>query len=692
MNRSVPPDPRVPPSILIWDENGIPRAEGFDDTFFDGADPVGERRHVFLDGCDLPDAWTGRERFTVGETGFGTGLSVLLLIEAWRKTRDRRPPGARLDILSVEGYPLDIHDLTRAHRLLPEGVAADAAHLRAQWPPPYRGPHRIVFPEAGARLTLMLDEAAPGLARMEAAADAWFLDGFAPAANPDMWTEAVLRQVTRLCAPGARLASFTAAGAVRRALQDAGATVTRRPGFGRKRHCLAARIPAGPSSPSPPVAPVAAPRRAPWHHRLAPRPAGTSVLIVGGGIAARCCALALAEHGMAVTRIAPGAPEDGEAPHPPAILLAPNLVRGGDAYARLSALAYLDALRRYEAIADDAPGLWLARGVSDPARAGDAGWWARQSALADALGWPESVLRRDAAGLHHPRAGVIDPAVLHDWLDARTAALGGARVAASVARLDRRDGLWRALSPDGDTIASAPVAVLAAGPWSTDLLPESVVRDAARHAGGRLFLVPGSDLPRAVNRGGFLTQPLGPKYGGRAVLGASARRGATADEALAAEAGLPHGESLRLCLDRLAENQPDSAARIAGALDGAPPKSWTGVRATTPDHLPMAGPVPDDAAYRRSLRGLARGARGVRRAGPPDSQADMPDAPPDAPPAWDRPGLFTVAALGARGYQLAPLLADMLAAELTGGVSPLAAEDLAALHPGRFLIRAMARE
>ncbi|MBP5855508.1 tRNA (5-methylaminomethyl-2-thiouridine)(34)-methyltransferase MnmD [Marivibrio halodurans] len=685
MSRSAPTDPRVPHPGLTWDDNGIPRAEGFGDAYFDGADPVGERRHVFLEGCGLPEAWTGRERFTVGETGFGTGLSVLLLIDAWRKTRNRRPAGALLDILSVEGYPLDGPDLARAHRLLPEDLATDAAELRAQWPPPYRGPHRIAFPEAGVRLTLMLDEAAAGLSRMEAAADAWFLDGFAPAANPDMWTETVIGQVTRLCAPGARLASFTAAGAVRRALQQAGAQVTRRPGFGRKRHCLMARFPEGDgTAPSRPGTPAPAPRRAPWHQRPTARPGGTAMLVVGDGIAARCCAHALAEYGMAVTRIAPRTPDGGAVPHPPAILLAPKLVRGGDAYARLSALAYLDALRRYETIAAEKPGLWLARGVSEPARAGKTDWRGRHAALVDALDWPESLLTHDGKDLHHPRAGVIDPAVLHDWLDTRTAALGGATIAATVTRLDRHNGLWRALDADGEAVTSAPVAILAAGPWSLDLLPESDIRGVARHAGGRLFLVPGSDLAHAVNRVGFLTQPLGAQYGERAVLGASARPGATPDDALAAESGL-HDESLRMCLDRIAMSRPDTAARIADAFSGAVPESWTGVRATTPDHLPMAGPVPDDRAYRRSLRGLARGARGVRRDSPPDGDETKITA-------WDRPGLFTVAMLGARGYQLAPLLADMLAAELTGGVSPLTAEDMAALHPGRFLIRAMARE
>lgn len=220
-------------ATVDWEANA-PRSLFFDDIYFSGRG-ADETRHVFLDGNDLERRLAGAARFTIGELGFGTGLNFLSACALWRRVRR---PGATLHFLSVEKFPLSPDDLRRAGAAWPEySDGADA--LASAYPPPVGGWHQLRF-DGGVTLTLGFGEAADLLPRCEAAVDAWFLDGFSPAKNPDMWGEAVLRAVARLSAPGATTATFTVAGAVRRGLEAAGFATEKRAGYGRKREMLTA--------------------------------------------------------------------------------------------------------------------------------------------------------------------------------------------------------------------------------------------------------------------------------------------------------------------------------------------------------------------------------------------------------------------------------------------------------------------
>jgi len=662
--------PRVPYAEVTWADDGVPTAPAFDDSYFKPADPVGERRYVFLEGCALATAWAGRSRFAIGETGFGTGLSLLLAIDLWRRTMADRPKGARLDILSVEGYPMRRADLARAHAAFPPDLADLADRLRAAWPPPYRGFHSIAFEDLGVSLTLILDQADRGLRQAEARIDAWFLDGFAPARNAGMWDARVLAQIARLSAPGARLATYTAAVSVRDGLARLGATVTRHDGFGYKQHCLRAVMPDDAAQ----APPKSRPRWCPPPACLGP---GDPVIVIGNGIAARWAALKLVARGLAVTRIGP----DGSA-GPPAALIAPKLVRGDTAHARLSIAGYVRALAAFDAIAEEVPALWYSRTVIEPSSS--AALNSRQAVLAEHLDWPADWLCPEQDGLHHPKAGVINTGLLQDWLDHAFTRQGGRWCEASVAGLARDQDGWHATDGDGRLLASALTAVVAAGADGFDLLPDGTDLLAARHAGGRLFLIkpPGDGAlpPTALSYGGFITPRLGQPFAqhadAHALLGSSARAARTPRAAYAEEAASAD-DSYRLCRARLADARPDLAAHLP---PDDLPESWVGVRTTTPDHLPLVGAVPDVARFRETFHTLALGARDVVV---PGQMCDHPGY---------HAGLFTIAALGARGYQMAPLLADLIACQLTGAPTPIAGGDVAALHPARYLFRTMKRE
>ncbi|MCC7321480.1 MAG: tRNA (5-methylaminomethyl-2-thiouridine)(34)-methyltransferase MnmD [Rubellimicrobium sp.] len=210
---------------IDWTEDGVPLSRHFGDPYFSRAGGLEEARHVFLAGNDLPARF--RDGFRIAELGFGSGLNLLATLAAWRASGGR----GRLCYTAFEAFPMAAADMARAHGAFPE-LAREGAELTAALARG-RGPHEL---PGGLCLTLVAGDARRTLPAWGGAADAWYLDGFAPARNPEMWEEGLLHEVARHMAPGGTLATYTAAGHVRRALGAAGVVITRAPGFGRKRH------------------------------------------------------------------------------------------------------------------------------------------------------------------------------------------------------------------------------------------------------------------------------------------------------------------------------------------------------------------------------------------------------------------------------------------------------------------------
>jgi tRNA U34 5-methylaminomethyl-2-thiouridine-forming methyltransferase MnmC len=207
-----------------WRAGGVPVSSRFDDPYFSLEDGFSETHHVFLAGNDLPARFKGG--FQVAELGFGTGLNLLATLACWRAAG---VPG-RFRFTSFEAWPLSADDMARALAAFPEARAL-ADPLLDGWA---RGQRRIALPEGD--LEVIEGDARATLPEWTGRADAWFLDGFAPAKNPELWAPELLAEVARHTAPGGTAATYTAAGHVRRALQAAGFAVTRAPGYGRKRH------------------------------------------------------------------------------------------------------------------------------------------------------------------------------------------------------------------------------------------------------------------------------------------------------------------------------------------------------------------------------------------------------------------------------------------------------------------------
>jgi len=213
---------------LRW-ENGVPVSGRFDDPYYSRDDGLAETRHVFIEGCRIRDRLC--DGFGVAELGVGTGLNFCATLALWQS---EAPAGARLDYTAFELYPMEAKDLDRALAVWPE-LDAQRESLVAAWQP--AGGTMTI---GSVHLTLVTGDARATVGAWPGAADAWYLDGFAPSRNPQMWEADLLKAVARASASGAIAATYSVAGIVRRGLEAAGFRLERLPGYGRKREMLRA--------------------------------------------------------------------------------------------------------------------------------------------------------------------------------------------------------------------------------------------------------------------------------------------------------------------------------------------------------------------------------------------------------------------------------------------------------------------
>ncbi len=214
--------------------NDVPRSTQFDDVYFSVQDGLAETRHVFLDGNGLPELWSRREDFTICETGFGTGLNFLAVLKLWNDTpEDQRPK--KLNFISFEKFPLS-RDYIAEHLSCWPDLEDELDALLADYPSDLKlKEHKLAI--GSVSLVLLFGDVNDQITALDLpkGVDCWFLDGFKPSSNPDMWSETVFENMARLSAKKARFATFTAAGFVRRGLESVGFEVQKAPGFGRKR-------------------------------------------------------------------------------------------------------------------------------------------------------------------------------------------------------------------------------------------------------------------------------------------------------------------------------------------------------------------------------------------------------------------------------------------------------------------------
>jgi tRNA U34 5-methylaminomethyl-2-thiouridine-forming methyltransferase MnmC len=229
------------PATIAFRSNGSLYSPHYDDIYHSKVGSLAQAHYVFLQGNDLPRRWHQRKGFTVLETGFGMGINFLATWAAWRADPGRCD---HLHFVSIEKHPFQAEDLRRAYEATvdDQSIAALTATLIAAWPKLEAGTHHLEFDEGRVTLTLVFADATVVLPTLDLRADAFYLDGFSPAKNPELWTPAIFTSLARLAADDATFSTYTSAGDVKRALLQAGFDYRKLAGFGWKRAMLAGRL------------------------------------------------------------------------------------------------------------------------------------------------------------------------------------------------------------------------------------------------------------------------------------------------------------------------------------------------------------------------------------------------------------------------------------------------------------------
>jgi tRNA 5-methylaminomethyl-2-thiouridine biosynthesis bifunctional protein len=672
MNRRAGMGPRVPfepitPAQPSTTEDGTPYSEAFEDVYHSVGGPLGQARYVFLGGNGLPERWRGREQFVIVETGFGLGLNFLATWAAWRDD-PQRP--ARLHFVSVEKYPFRPQDLRcMLEPMLVQPGMSELAPLVQRlcdgWPAPVAGWHRLEL-APGVVLSVGFGDALDLLTLLRVGADAFYLDGFSPAKNPDIWTPDIFKALGRLARDGATLATYTAVGQIRRDLIASGFQVARHHGYGPKRSMLAG-----------PYAPPYRMRR--YDPPVAPSPRAREAIVVGAGMAGAAMARCLVARGWRVRLFeraqAPGSAASGN----PAGVFHPQLSADDNILSRLTRAGFLYALSQWRTLPGGLPG--RADGLLQVATSDD-----EALALQHLLGthaYPESYARWvDVAqasalagetlahgGIWYPEGGWLAPAMLcRAELVAAGASLD-ARYGVSVERLARReDGRWTALDETGRVLAEADVAIVTAADVSQKLLSPYLSSEFVplKRVRGQLTFLPPDALPGlrvpVCGDGYVAPSPLG---GAGPITGATYGFDDPSPDVRLAD----HQANLRrlaVLLPAHAEAFGDNGLaneHAAEALGGR-----TAFRALLPDRLPMAGQLPDMNAIEPQRRRLTGG-----------HLRDLPRLD----------GLYASFAFGSRGLVFASLCAELVASQIEGEPWPIGSDLADAIDPARYLMHAL---
>ncbi|ROL72045.1 bifunctional tRNA (5-methylaminomethyl-2-thiouridine)(34)-methyltransferase MnmD/FAD-dependent 5-carboxymethylaminomethyl-2-thiouridine(34) oxidoreductase MnmC [Pseudomonas chlororaphis] len=654
--------PVLPHAQLDWDDQGRPRSKVFDDVYFSTESGLAETRHVFIEQNRLTERFAALqpgERFVIGETGFGTGLNFLC---AWQLFEAQADAGARLHFVSVEKYPLSPDDLRRALALWPE-LASFAERLLAAYVAVHQGFQRIVLDAGRVTLTLLIGDALEQLPQLDAQIDAWFLDGFAPAKNPDMWTAELFAELARLAAPGSTISTFTSTGWVRRLLNAAGFKMKRTPGIGHKWEVLRGAFLGWPEDAAP------TPAVKPWFARPS-APQEKTALVIGGGLAGCASAASLAARGWQVSLLERHEQLAQEASGNPQGVLYLKLSAHGTALSQmiLSGFGYtrrqLEQLQRGQDW-DNCGVLQLAFNPKEDER---------QAQLADAF--PSDLLQRldqpqaqaragiDLAwgGLFYPEGGWVHPPALCQW-QARHPKIQVLQ-RHNALELRQVDGRWQAW--DGEHLLASAAVVILAGAADIKHFPASAELPLKRIRGQitRLPQTPRSQrLATVVCAEGYVAPPRLGEH----TLGASFDFKSDDLTATVAE----HVGNLAM----LREISSDLSERLgAEQLPLETLQGRAAFRCTSPDYLPIVGPLADPALFADTYAALAKDARQV----------------PDLPCPW-LDGLYINSGHGSRGLITAPLSGELLAAWLENEPLPLPRSVAEACHPNRFALRRLIR-
>lgn len=692
-----------------WDEKGLPYSTRFDDIYFSKDDGIAESRYVFLDANRLKERWDQHSidsTFSIGETGFGTGLNFLLAWQLWNKHDHNK--NAQLHFISVEKYPLSKNDLTKALALWPELSALSQKLINAYPPQPLQGIHRLNFYDDNISLTLSFGDAAEGFQQLAPISkagphvssspcaigslrpqiDAWFLDGFAPSKNPEMWKDALFSAIKNLSGRSTTFATFTAASAVRKQLIAIGFECQKIKGFGRKREMLIGKfsVEEKQKGRKPEVDEQTTPTHfrdhkhqkidaePSWHlNRFSSNKKVEHCIVIGGGLAGCHTAFALAKKNIRVTLL--------EKNNTLAMEASGN--RQGVVYAKLSphnsplntfnlaALLYASqfyhSLGLYEKCGDACGVLHLA--INDNLRtqyqafcetfreSPDFSRWLTTEECEAVSGVPSTF-----PALYLPQTGWLSPAPL--CLELVKSERIEVRTESKVSGLQNDGNQWEVTytnKANSTETVYADAVVLANAHAASEIeqsqhLPLKKIRGQVSHIPSTTS---SKELRKVICGDGYISPALNNCHS----LGATFNlheygTGLTARD---------HRQNL----DKLTSLSPALTSNIdtSLALDGK-----VGFRCTTPDYFPIVGSIADYSSMKERFAFYRKKA----------------NATIDNYGAYHH-HLYANLGHGARGLCYIPLASEVLASAIAGQVLPISRDLYRHMAPGRFIIRDLMR-
>ncbi|TXH71882.1 MAG: bifunctional tRNA (5-methylaminomethyl-2-thiouridine)(34)-methyltransferase MnmD/FAD-dependent 5-carboxymethylaminomethyl-2-thiouridine(34) oxidoreductase MnmC [Thiothrix sp.] len=654
--------PEISPANIELDADGLPFATDYNDRYFSRESGLAEARHVFLQGNHLPKAWQQQSSFVIGETGFGTGLNFLATWQAWQNDPERCQT---LHYISFEKHPIPRAQLAELLAAWPE-LAEFTQQLLAQYPPVLAGFHQLHFAHHQVRLTLCFADAETALKELVAKVDAWYLDGFTPAKNLELWSAPLFQALVQHSKLGSTLASFTVAGQVRRDLQAAGFVCTKQTGFGQKREMLTAQLATIPPSPN-----IYSDKA--WFSLPEPFATVGTATVIGAGIAGCQMAYALAQRGWQVYLLERHGELAQEASGNRAGVISPKMTSEPDWGERFYRQAFLYAVRQLSSLA------------TNPNH-GDLAWFPTGSlqlnhSAHETKRW-QALLERDLAkdfiqlldateasnlagiplamgGSYFPQAGYLYPKSLckalvqHPLIKVHT-------VTEALRVSPTTEKTWQVFNTANQLVTESAVVVLANGKdmtqfSQTQFLPFLAVRGQTTQAPANAYT---QQLKLTLGHEGYLT----PALEGQHIFGASFQRG----ESVASIK--PSDDDLNY--QQLAQYLPEFAANLSRKLT-----SHVAIRMTTPDRYPYLGPLPEPELFLRTYAGMQHGNKYKTW-----------------PKVSYQPGLFISAGYGSRGLTTTALCSEVLAAVITGEPLPIERSLYYKMHPARFLLKKLQQQ
>ncbi|MFD3282174.1 bifunctional tRNA (5-methylaminomethyl-2-thiouridine)(34)-methyltransferase MnmD/FAD-dependent 5-carboxymethylaminomethyl-2-thiouridine(34) oxidoreductase MnmC [Alteromonas macleodii] len=670
-----------------FNESGTPVADHFDDVYFSNDSGIDETQHVFVAGNDLAERWQQwrTPTFVIAETGFGTGLNFLVAMRAFNEFRAANPdhPLKRLYFITTEKFPLPQQDMQRALEAFP-ALKNEAQALASLYPMGLEGCHRLHFDNHSTTLDLWIGDVHELLPQWHSPVngliDAWFLDGFAPSKNPDMWTDALFSQMARLSKTGTTFGTFTAAGVVKRGLAGVGFTIKKRNGFGRKRDMLTGvfnqdnenvqhklRLPAGP------------------YCRYADDSLDktSKVAVVGSGLAAATACLALVKRGISTTLYFDGDTLASGASGNPQGGFYPQLHSEASIASRIQAHSFLYARKAYDHTIEHAK----ACGLSDVAHdfcgviqlSFNDKVAERQNKLAAADVWPETLIKpvdskevSDIANLALPYSGLyiglggwISPpqlvtAMIEEALQSGKLTLKPNHIYVSHEAVETTKQQVRIRfnldSAENEEVITADHLILALGAGAVNASDFNSL--SLRPVRGQVEAIPTQmpieQLNTVLCHKGYMT----PVFEGRHALGSTYVKNDLSTDVRSdeTEMNLATHEQALANTDIVQALQHDGKARAATRLG-------------SPDHQPVVGALHNFDSLKEHYTMLGVG------------------KPLTSAPVLPSSVVSTLTCLGSRGLTTAPLMAEVLVSSLCKEPLPLSNDLLNAVNTSRFMTR-----